>query len=105
MRFNREFHLMIFDLSPLNQFRREAQRLWQLSEGYSTQWWWRTPEARNRIDADHLEIIQLLEVFDLDRLVAVCEAHRIGGHEHAIAVSGNRRVPDVAARGTSACLG
>jgi len=105
MRLNREFHLMIFDLSPLNQFRREAQRLWQLSEGYSTHWWWRTPEARNRIDAEHREIMQLLKEFDLDRLVAVCEAHRIGGHEQAIGVSANRRVPDVAARGTSGVLG
>jgi DNA-binding GntR family transcriptional regulator len=105
MRLNREFHLMIFDLSPLNQFRREAQRLWQLSEGYSTHWWWRTPEARNRIDAEHQEIMRLLEEFDLDRLVAVCEAHRIGGHEQAIGVSANRRVPDVAVHGTSRVLG
>ena len=105
MRLNREFHLMIFDLSPLNQFRREAQRLWQLSEGYSTHWWWRTPEARNRINAEHLEIMQLLEVFDLDRLVAVCEAHRIGGHEQAISVALNHRAPDDAARGTSRVLG
>jgi DNA-binding GntR family transcriptional regulator len=105
MRLNREFHLMIFDLSPLNQFRREAQRLWQLSEGYSTHWWWRTPEARNRIDAEHREIMQLLEEFDLDRLVAVCEAHRIGGHEQAIGISANRRVPDLAVRGTSGVVG
>jgi DNA-binding GntR family transcriptional regulator len=98
MRFNREFHFMIFDLSPLNQFRREAQRLWQLSEGYSTQWWWRTPEARTHIDAEHLEIIRLLELFDLDRLVEVCESHRIGGHEHAVAVSANRTAPREAAR-------
>jgi hypothetical protein len=84
---------MIFDLSPLNQFRREAQRLWQLSEGYSTQWWWRTPEARTRIDGEHLEIIRLLEVFDLDLLVEVCESHRIGGHERTIAVFANRPVP------------
>jgi DNA-binding GntR family transcriptional regulator len=86
MRLNREFHFAIFELSPLNQFRREVQRLWQLSEGYSAQWWWRVPEARTRIDAEHLEIIRLLDVFDLDRLVAVCELHRIGGHEGAIDV-------------------
>jgi DNA-binding GntR family transcriptional regulator len=104
MRFNREFHFMIFDLSPLNQFRREAQRLWQLSEGYSTQWWWRTPEARTRIDAEHLEIIRLLESFDLDRLVEVCELHRIGGHERAIAVSGNRPAPGEAGRGANRVL-
>jgi DNA-binding GntR family transcriptional regulator len=89
MRLNREFHFLIFELSPLNQFRREAHRLWQLSEGNSTQWWWRTPEPRRRIDAEHLEIIRRLELFDVDGLVEVCESHRIGGHEHVTAVSGN----------------
>jgi DNA-binding GntR family transcriptional regulator len=87
LRLNREFHFAIFELSPLNQFRREVERLWQLSEGYSTQWWWRTPEARTRIDTEHLEIIRLLGTFDLDRLVDVCESHRIGGHERAFAAS------------------
>jgi DNA-binding GntR family transcriptional regulator len=91
MRLNRDFHFAIFDLSPLGQFRREAQRLWQLSEGYSTQWWWRTPEARTRIDAEHLEIIRLLGGFDLDRLAEVCELHRIGGHVQAFSVASSRR--------------
>lgn len=91
LRLNRDFHFTIFDLSPLRQFQREAERLWQLSEGYSTQWWWRTPEARTRIDTEHLEIIRLLGLFDRDRLVEVCESHRIGGHERTLAVSGRRR--------------
>jgi DNA-binding GntR family transcriptional regulator len=91
LRLNRDFHFTIFDLSPLRQVRREAQRLWQLSEGYSTQWWWRTPEARTRINTEHLEIIRLLGLFDRDRLVEVCESHRIGGHERAFASSGRRR--------------
>src|SRR5260370_1364705 len=38
LRYNREFHFTIFDLSPLNQFRREVRRLWQMSEGYSAAW-------------------------------------------------------------------
>ncbi len=50
LRLNRQFHFSIFDLSPLNQFRREVERLWHLSEGYSAQWWWRMPEARTRIE-------------------------------------------------------
>jgi DNA-binding GntR family transcriptional regulator len=92
LRLNREFHFRIFDLSPLSQFRREVERLWQLSEGYSTQWWWRTPEARTQIDTEHLEIIRMLGLFDLDRLVDICELHRIGGHERAFAVSSSRRL-------------
>lgn len=90
LQLNRDFHFAIFDLSPLRQFRREARRLWQLSEGYSTQWWWRTPEARTSIDSEHLEIVRLLDLFDLARLVDVCESHRMGGHESAFAVSGRR---------------
>jgi DNA-binding GntR family transcriptional regulator len=87
LRLNREFHFTLFNLSPLNQFRREVERLWHLSEGYSAQWWWRMPEAPSRIDAEHREIIRLLGIFDLDQLVELCEVHRIGGHELTVAAS------------------
>jgi DNA-binding GntR family transcriptional regulator len=102
LRLNREFHFAIFALSPLSQFRREAERLWQLSEGYSTQWWWRTPEARSRIDSDHLRIIRLLEAYDLDRLVELCESHRIGGFERTLEVSRRRPRRAAAAEGRAA---
>jgi DNA-binding GntR family transcriptional regulator len=84
LRTNREFHFTIFELSPLNQFRREVERLWQLSEGYSAQWWWRMPEARTRINSEHKSIIVALRKFDLDRLVELCEAHRTGGFERTV---------------------
>jgi DNA-binding GntR family transcriptional regulator len=84
LRSNREFHFTIFDLSPLNQFRREVERLWQLSEGYSAQWWWRMPEARTRINAEHKSIIVALRKFDLDRLVELCDAHRTGGFDRTV---------------------
>jgi DNA-binding GntR family transcriptional regulator len=84
LRSNREFHFTIFELSPLNQFRREVERLWQLSEGYSAQWWWRMPEARTRINAEHKSIIAALRKFDLDRLVDLCDAHRIGGFDRTV---------------------
>ena len=87
LRLNRDFHFSIFDLSPLNQFRREVERLWHLSEGYSARWWWRMPEARTRIDSEHAEIIRLLRTFELEDLVEVCEVHRVGGHERAIGPS------------------
>src|SRR2546429_4733025 len=57
LRCNREFHFAIFALSPLSQFRREIQRLWQLSEGYSAAWWWRGPSARNQINTEHKAMI------------------------------------------------
>jgi DNA-binding GntR family transcriptional regulator len=84
LRSNREFHFTIFELSPLNQFRREVERLWQMSEGYSAQWWWRMPEARTRINSEHKAIIAALRKYDLDRLVALCEAHRTGGFERTV---------------------
>ena len=84
LRYNREFHFTIFDLSPLNQFRREVRRLWQMSEGYSAAWWWRQPEAKKRINVEHKAIISALRKFDLDRLVEICATHRIGGLERSV---------------------
>jgi DNA-binding GntR family transcriptional regulator len=84
LRYNREFHFTIFDLSPLNQFRREVRRLWQMSEGYSAAWWWRQPEAKKRINVEHKAIISALRKFDLDRLVEICATHRTGGLERSV---------------------
>jgi len=85
LRLNREFHFAIFNCSPLNQFRREVTRLWQLSEGYSVSWWWRTTGAADRIDREHRAIMRAIEDFDIDRLVSLCEAHMTGGFDHALA--------------------
>jgi DNA-binding GntR family transcriptional regulator len=80
MRANRDFHLTIFELSPMKQFRREIARLWQLSEGYR-HWWWHMPDAAARIDREHKQIIGTLRRFDRERLIQLCDAHRVGGHE------------------------
>lgn len=80
MRANRDFHFTIFELSPMKQFRREIARLWQLSEGYRY-WWWHLPDAAARIDHEHRQIIAALHRFDLERLIQLCDAHRVGGHE------------------------
>jgi DNA-binding GntR family transcriptional regulator len=88
LRANRDFHTGIFELSPMVQFRREIQRLWQLSEGYRT-WWWRVPDATMRINHEHQDIIKALRRFDLDALVEVSNAHRVGGHEGAVVSMGH----------------
>jgi DNA-binding GntR family transcriptional regulator len=80
MRANRDFHFTIFELSPMKQFRREIARLWQLSEGYR-HWWWHLPDAAVRIDSEHRQIIGALREFDPERLIELCDAHRVGGHE------------------------
>jgi DNA-binding GntR family transcriptional regulator len=84
LRYNREFHFSIFELSPLGQFRREVRRLWQMSEGYSAAWWWRQPEVKKRISAEHKAIIGALRKFDPDRLVEICATHRTGGLERSL---------------------
>jgi DNA-binding GntR family transcriptional regulator len=88
LRYNREFHFAIFDLSPLKQFRREVRRLWQLSERNSAAWWWRMPEARSRINAEHKAIIAALRKYDVARVVELCEEHRVGGFERSVTGSG-----------------
>jgi DNA-binding GntR family transcriptional regulator len=80
MRANRDFHFTIFELSPMRQFQREIARLWQLSEGYR-HWWWHLPDAAERIDHEHRQIIGALRQFDPERLIQLCDAHRVGGHE------------------------
>jgi DNA-binding GntR family transcriptional regulator len=79
MRANRDFHFTIFELSPMKQFRQEIARLWQLSEGYRHSWW-HLPDAAARIDREHKQIITTLRRFDLERLIQLCDAHRVGGH-------------------------
>ena len=83
LRYNREFHFKIFDLSPLGQVRKEVGRLWQMSDIYSAAWWRRQPEAKKRINTEHKAIIATLRRFDLDKLVDICATHRTGGLERA----------------------
>ncbi|MFC9538227.1 GntR family transcriptional regulator [Streptomyces sp. NPDC056975] len=80
LRANREFHFAIFGLSPMSQYKREIQRLWQLSEGYLI-WWWQLPDVTTRINQEHKQIIRALRKFDREALVELCDSHRFGGHE------------------------
>ena len=83
LRYNRDFHFAIFDLSPLGQIRKEVSRLWQMSDIYSAAWWRRQPEAKKRINTEHKAIISALRKYDLDKLVEICATHRTGGLERA----------------------
>lgn len=87
LRANREFHFTIFDLSPMNQFKREIRRLWQLSEGYLA-WWWRLPDVTTRISQEHTQIIKALRKFDRDALVKLFNSHRVGGHQGVLPLIG-----------------
>ena len=69
LRYNRDFHFRIFDLSPLGQIRKEVSRLWQMSDIYSAAWWRRQPEAKKRINTEHKAIISALRKYDLDKQI------------------------------------
>jgi DNA-binding GntR family transcriptional regulator len=85
----------------MTQFRREIARLWQLSEGYR-QWWWHIPDVAARIDREHKQIIAALRRFDLERLIELCDAHRVGGHEGITVArtAPNRAAPHAAREAT-----
>jgi DNA-binding GntR family transcriptional regulator len=85
LRANREFHFVIFELSPLNQLRHDVERLWQPSEGTAPNGGGGYSTPRTRINAEHKSIIAALRKFDLDRLVELSETHRTGGFERTVA--------------------
>ena len=77
---NRNFHFAIFELSPLDLFRREVRRLWQLSEGYRATYLW-LPETRARIVAEHAAMGTVLRDFDPGRLVELTAQHRTASED------------------------
>jgi DNA-binding GntR family transcriptional regulator len=83
LRFNREFHFAIFELSPLNLFRREVRRLWHLSEGYRATYLW-LPETRRRIVNEHDAIVAALRRSDLGAVVELSADHRSASEEVVI---------------------
>jgi DNA-binding GntR family transcriptional regulator len=77
---NRSFHFAIFELSPLDLFRREVRRLWQLSEGYRATYLW-LPETRARIVSEHAAMVTALREFDPVRLVELSAQHRTASED------------------------
>ena len=86
---NRNFHFTIFELSPLDLFRREVRRLWQLSEGYRATYLW-LPETRARIVSEHAAMIAVLREFDPDRLVELSAQHRSASEDVVVGLLGGR---------------
>jgi hypothetical protein len=58
------------------------------------------PDAATRIDREHKQIIGALRRFDLERLIQLCDAHRIGGHE-GIGVTRSQLTPPMTLSMTS----
>lgn len=72
---NREFHFLMFGLSPLTLMTEELDRLWRLAQPVIlTQMV--TPEARRRRIAEHDAIIDRLVAHDREGVVDAMSAHR-----------------------------
>jgi DNA-binding GntR family transcriptional regulator len=77
---NREFHFHVFDLSPLSLITAQVLRLWNLSESYRASYLALPDVAtRERILAEHREMIRALADFDIEALIDVANRHRRAG--------------------------
>lgn len=72
---NREFHFMIFELSPLGLIRKEVERLWRLAAPYIIFDLSRESERAQTV-AEHAALIDALASQDPDRLLEVLNHHR-----------------------------
>jgi DNA-binding GntR family transcriptional regulator len=78
---NRDFHYLIYELSPLGLIGKEVRRLWSLSEPYRAVYLYDVP-ARDRILSEHRMMIDALEQHDRERLVHVSDQHRSALQKH-----------------------
>jgi len=72
---NRQFHMRIFELSPLQLVLFEAKRIWALSEIYRAIYL-DNPRLREQVMTDHKKIITALRRHAREQLLDVSEAHR-----------------------------
>lgn len=72
---NRQFHFLIFSLSPHHLILEEVKRLWALVEPIL---WlkFEQPEARQQTVAEHERLVAALEARDMDRCTAEMKLHR-----------------------------
>jgi DNA-binding GntR family transcriptional regulator len=72
---NSQFHMRIFELSPLQLVLFEAKRIWALSEIYRAIYL-DNPRLREQVVTDHKQIITALRRHAREQLLDVSEAHR-----------------------------
>jgi DNA-binding GntR family transcriptional regulator len=80
---NRGFHFTLFGYSSYPMVVTQVERLWNLSEPLRATYLW-MPEMRDRIVAEHEEMISAYAGFDLERLVALADAHRDAARESVV---------------------
>lgn len=72
---NRAFHFAIIDLSGMNRLSRLIRQLWDASDIYRTVYF-RSADNRERIRAEHREILTALKARDAQALIAAQNHHR-----------------------------
>lgn len=88
---NQDFHFLMFDRSPLRLVVAELRRLWTLAMPYHAVYLF-DPQARERVLAEHDEMIEALVDGDNERLVALMTEHRSGGESGAsVVIRGGRK--------------
>ena len=80
---NRAFHFAIIELSGMNRLSRLIRQLWDASDIYRTVYF-RDAKNRDRIKAEHREILSALRARDAQALIAAQNHHR---HEAVQAVN------------------
>jgi len=75
---NREFHFLIFNLSGLNILVDELHRVWTLIAPYHAIYY-SDETARNRVLAEHRQMLEAARRGDGERLAELMSAHRQGG--------------------------
>jgi DNA-binding GntR family transcriptional regulator len=83
---NREFHLSIFELSPLKLFIANVKPLWDLCDSFRGTFLV-MPKPRAQMYSEHTAIIDRLREYDCPGLVAIHDEHRRLAEEEAIALS------------------
>jgi DNA-binding GntR family transcriptional regulator len=87
---NREFHFLIFSLSPRTLIALELRRLWLMSEFYRTLYAY-DANVRRRAVREHNVMIRALEKAQLESLVGHTDTHREAALQHVLSII--RRFP------------
>ncbi|MQA95668.1 MAG: GntR family transcriptional regulator [Streptosporangiales bacterium] len=73
--YNRRFHFLLFDMSPLAIIREQVERLWNMSE-YARSLYAYDGTSHDRIVTEHTRIVQAVADRDTEALVQASEEHR-----------------------------
>jgi DNA-binding GntR family transcriptional regulator len=77
---NRDFHFLLFDAAGMTRLSRTLRQLWDATDVYRAVYFGETGN-RERVHADHAELLAALRARDVRRAVAAQKSHR----DHSVA--------------------